>query len=268
MQATIHEQAAQAAWELEGVRRSVERYREAAKAADPLTLAPGKALVRGVVTPLIAAIRGLQDASAEALSTPGRQPEYAWPLQVIEPEKAAVIVLSVACRAGLRMVEKVAGNSLGGTLAAHAKEIAGALRDQLHYDRWVASERQLNKEAARSQVEGHKDRLYALQKRYPTLDRRVWRKWAAKLELAALAEWDEKQAIVLGSALLRLLCDVAPDKFVIEERKTAVGVQYVLGVTEQVREVMNDVTQRAEVARPLLMPMICPPNPWQYEGTQ
>lgn len=264
MQPSIHELAHQAEWEMEGTRRAVERYREAELVADPMSLAPGKALVRGVVGPLIAALIVKRDEAADALaSAGGRPPLYAWSIQVVDLEKAAVIALNVAVRT--LSGEHDHNGMKTASITSSAKVIAGALRDQLEYDRWVVAEEQRNAEAKRAKVEKHEDRLKALKLRYPNMDRRVWKKWAAKLELAAAADWNEEDAIQLGTMVLHLLCEVAPDRFTKSEKPTNGGVQYVLGVTEEVRQVMNDVRERAEVARPLLMPMLCPPLPWKYE---
>lgn len=260
---SIHDLHHQAQWEIEGTRRAVERYRDASLEADPMTLAPGKALIRGVVGPLIAAIEAAKVEATDALASPGGAPLWAWPIQVINAPQAAVITLNVAVRC-------VSGGTLsksGGVAAgvtASAKNIAGAIKDQLEYERWSAKQTQANAEAARSKTLDHADLLKALRLRYPSLDRNVWRRWRAKLELAGLAEWDERAAVGLGSMLIKLLVTTAPDRFVIRERPTNGGVQYVLGCTEAVMVVMNDVRERAEVARPMLMPMLVRPNPWRY----
>ena len=268
MQPTIHELAHQAAWEMEGVRRAIVRYEEAEDEADPMTLPPGKALIRGVVGPLKAAIEAQRDEVADTLAAPGRQPLWAWPLQVVDPAKAAVIVLNAAVTAVLVKQCSSAGAPMKtNSVTTTALRIAETLLDQLEYDRWCAAEEQRNAEAKRSKVADHQDRLRALKLRYPNLDRRVWSKWRAKLEIAATVEWSKEECLGLGTMLIALLCKVAPDRFVVEERVLRGGyTQYVLTPTESVLEVMRDVRERALVARPMLMPMLCPPIPWRYEA--
>ena len=301
---TIHDLAAQAEWEMEGVRRAVVRYEEAEAEADPMTLPPGKALVRSVVGPLAARISQLRDEAADSASTHGRPGgartlTHTWPLQLVDPMKVAVIVLSVACQATVSRGNGAQGATQNSAIPMTAQRIAGALRDQVEYDQWeheealrneeassgfqayakeelvairaahpkapLGSLQKLAKAAARKGVPKHENRLKALQLRYPNLDRRVWAKWRAKLELARVS-WSEVESIAIGTALIRALVDVAPEKFVIAERPLSGGVQYFLDTTPEVREVMNDVRERAMVARPLLMPMICPPVAWSYDA--
>ena len=267
MTPTIHDLAEQAEWEMEGVRRAIARYEEAEAEADPMMLPPGKALIRGVVGPLAVRIEALRNGAIERARSPvGREPNYTWPLQLIGPKPAAVIVLSNACTAtsSSRTGGGAFGASTGSSITLLAQRISAGLRDQIEYERWSAAEEQRNKEAKRSKAAGHEDRLRALKLTYPNLDRRVWARWRAKLELAR-EKWSEVESIAIGTALIRALVDVAHDRFVIAERPMNGGVQYFLDTTESVREVMSDVRERAMVARPLLMPMICPPIPWRYE---
>ena len=260
---SVHDFDRQAKWEIEGTRRAAARYREiefgvdGKPPADFTTLPPGKALIRGVVKPLVAAIKARQAELLLAAMAPGRAPADAWPLQVVCPEKAAVITLMSAVRG-------VGGRKGDGTVKtasvlAVATSIAASIRDQLQYDQWCQTEKDANT-AAPPKV----DRLKALQIAYPNLDRRSWAKWARKLDLAALGDWDEATAITMGSNLIQLLVTTVPDRFAIVSLKAAFGVQYALTTTEEVRVVMADVRERAEVAWPAMMPMLIPPLPWAY----
>ena len=74
----IHDLHRQAQWEMEGTRRAVARYREiefgidGKPPADPTTLPSGKALMKGVLKPLIAAITARQVELAETHTRAGR----------------------------------------------------------------------------------------------------------------------------------------------------------------------------------------------------
>ena len=265
---SIHDLADQAEWEMEGVRRAVVRYEEAEadalRAGEAMALPPGKALIKGVIGLLIARIVELQNEATDIAQANSRLKPHAWHIQVIDPTKAAVITLSAACSATTRPSGAMGSGGSQDALPAVAKRISAGLRDQLEYDRWEAAEEQRNKEAKRSKVEGHQDRLKALKLRYPDLSRRAWHRWRQKLELAR-ETWTELEEVAVGTALLKALADVAPDRFLIAERPINGGVQYFLDTTPAVREVMADVRERAMVSRPLLMPMICPPIPWRYE---
>ena len=258
----IHDLHRQAQWEMEGTRRAVARYREiefgvdGKPPADPTTLPSGKALMKGVLKPLIASITDRQVELAETHTRAGRPPIDAWPTLAICPEKAAVITLMSACR---RVGGRNAGYDSHACIPIIAKSIAESIRDELHYEGWCQREQSANK-AKPPKI----DRVKALRLSYPNLDRRTWAKWVKKLDIAALGEWDEKTAITMGANLIHLLVTVAPDRFFITSRKIALGVQYVLSATPSVHEIMQDVAERAQVARPVHMPMLIPPLPWRY----
>lgn len=286
---SIHDLARQADWELEGVRKAIERYHADAarhwvdaagvshtQEVDPMTLSPGRALVRGVMKPLLASLRLKRAESLTALtaSRAGRPPIWAVPLQVLTDdlmlEKTAVITLNTAVR-GVCSLTSHAEAGLGfSSITACSWRLAEALRDQLEYDRWSREESEKDKEAAGQ--EGYKSRLDALRYTYPNMDRRTWSKFCAKLEQARNGDtWDadpkvKTVRVAVGALLLHCLVEAAPGKFKLGQiARKGGGHQAVLEVTSEMQEVLNDVRERAEVARPLLMPMICEPLPWRYD---
>jgi hypothetical protein len=76
--------------------------------------------------------------------------------------------------------------------------------------------------------------------------------------------WTTREQVAVGVALLTLLTRVAPQHFGVELRFTAKNKQtYVLTLAPETRDMLNDLEDRAAVARPLLLPMRIPPNPWR-----
>jgi hypothetical protein len=287
---SIHDLARQADWELEGVRRAIQRYREDTcrtwtdaegkthtKDLDPMTLPPGRALVRGVVKPLIEALKLKREEAAERMtaSGKGRPPVWAAPVVALTStemlEKTAVITLNCAVRGVCSLTSHLDVGGSFATVTACALRLSEALRDQLEYDRWSREEAAEDKAMAGD--EDYKSRLKALRYTYPNLNQRTWSKFCAKLEQARNGDtWDEDPKVktvrtAVGALLLHCLVEAAPTKFKLGQLpRRGGGFQTILEVTPEAREVLNDVRERSEVARPLLMPMIIPPLPWAYES--
>ena len=261
MNPSIHDLAREAEWEMEGVRRGVLLYEKAAKVADPTSLPPGQALMRGMVGPLSKTIIAARDKALDSIGAPGRKPTYVWPLTVLDPLEAAVITLTSAVRG---VSGRTSATTKTDTITAISRTISEGLRDQLQHNRWAAQQKTTNAEAKKLETEGHKNLILALKRRYPNVTQVVWRSWVAKLEVAEVEEWEEKEWLPLGGLLIRLLCQAAPDRFELGARPANGGVQHVLVISPTVAELMADIEQRAMVARPRLMPMICPPIPWTY----
>ena len=139
MTLTADETYAQVRWEQEGVNRGIARYREAALVSDPSTLPPGQAMLRAVVPPLVKAITEAQ-ASLQ-LTGAGRREEWGWLIQLLSPEKLAVLTASHL----LRITE-----GAGGQTMQLARSLGSACRLQVEMDRWVKDSmaaRKLKREA-------------------------------------------------------------------------------------------------------------------------
>lgn len=255
----------QAHWEMEGVRVATERYREAALTADPTTLPPGSRLLRMVMKPLIPALRDAQSEGMEAIQQGGRYAAWAWPLQLFSGDKAIEKLAVIAVTVGLRV--SMTEGRIASSVASQSRLLYQALRDQIEFDSWELAAEQAKKEAKRLKTEDFEDLLGRLNRRYPTLDRRVWARWRAKLELARDAPWSEDTVCQVGACLFALLIKAAPAVFRLDERPLGGGhTVYSLKLTEGALELLQDLTARAEVARPLLLPMVCRPNPWRYSN--
>ena len=251
----------QVAWEMEGVRRAVARYREAEKSADPLSMPPGRRLLAEVCKPLIAGITAKQEEAKERIASKVRQPLWLWPIQMVDAEKLAVLTLASALGSDVVALKKGVG------IPTQAKDLASRIRDEVEHDRWVAEQEHANATAKKLKSEGHTDLLRALKKTYPNLDRKSWARWRTKVEALREQPWEEGVAVSLGTCLFTILIEVAPTRFEMGSRPASGGVQYYLRCTQECRDTMADLTARAEVGRPQLMPMIIPPNPWRYDET-
>ena len=251
---------AEARWETEGTRRAAQRYREAAAANDPAALPSGQKLLREVVPPLTEAIVQLQLKGADMLaSRGGRAALWAIPIQLLDAGALAVITVTSALNASSDPFSPSAAAS------AVMETISTAVRDELDYRSWVKAQVAAKKAAREAQDWSHVDAAANFKARFPNADRRTWRRFRRKLELAEM-EWDKETGIQLGGALLSALLETAPGRFELASRPLLKGrTQNYVKLSGDTVEMLKDIETRAEVARPMLMPMLMPPIPWAYE---
>ena len=241
----------EARWEMEGVRRAEKRYRKAAEATDAASLPSGQRMLREIVPPLIEAIREAQSEGLEKIGN-GRLCKWCWPIQLLEPDRLAVITVVNALRA-------VTGPNTETTrLPGVGMALADSIRDEIEYLRWM-------KEQGKAEP-GERDVLDAFKRTYPAPNRAVWSRWRRKVQAARCEPWEKEVQLALGVHLVHLLCKVAPDRFsVVEEPRAGnVGNVKCLEASQATMELMSDIETRAALARPRLMPMIIPPKPWRY----
>ncbi len=263
---SIHALHAQALWETEGTRRAVFRYREAAASKEPHELPGGRRLLRECVPNLVTAIRLGQDEAKELLASEGRTPLWAWPLMLCDAEELAVITVCTTLRA-------VGGPATDGNRSASAISscamIARVAQEQLGFDHWVEEQKKVNKVAKEAkgdpEAEPHRDLLKALRNAHPDVDRRTWAKWRKKLEITKADPWDKAVCLAFGGWLLDALERTSEGRIKVAQRAISGGrTEAYVALSAETEELLRDLDSRAEVARPLRMPMLIPPIPWSY----
>jgi DNA-directed RNA polymerase len=243
---------AQAEWEVEGTNRAIRRYRDAATHKELHELPAGQQLMRELVPPLTAVIQQAQQDAVDLLLTrgaPGNRTQ-SWALQLVPADVMAVITVA-------RTLMSYGGGE-APSITPLAISVASEVRAQVEYDRWLAGP-----EDGNNPLDKH---LRFLAQKRPEATPRAWRRWRAAVLPVREQRWAKSTKVLLGTTLLHLLASSAPHRFTIAMRHRPGGLtQLVLEMTEATLEEMTDRNTRAEVGRPMLMPMLIPPNPWQYE---
>jgi DNA-directed RNA polymerase len=171
-------------------------------------------------------------------------------VQEFTPEVMAITAVCCAMRA-LSMTSEVGYRTNGGLASRICLSIGARLREQMEYDRYARSDH---------------PSLAAFASRYPEVNRRVWARWRRKLREVREAPWPLPVVQATGGLLLRRLCDVAPDRFTLSLEAVGRGHRAaVLLLSQETVEMLNDIEERAAVARPMLLPMRVPPIPWRYQ---
>lgn len=245
----------EARWETAAVERAVARYREFSATRDPSELPPGRRVLAETVGPVSARISAMLDEAATG--SKGAPPGWHAPLLLFEPDVTAFVAVSTALRSS-----PVEQSRVGQTLPIYSRRVCAVLRDQADHDRFVRESRKAGKQGDTE--------AGALLRRWercnPQADRRAWGRFAARLEGARSAKWAEEIRYEIGGALARALAEAAGDWF--EVGRVGLGPEqrrpmHIL-LTPHAVERMLEVEARAEIARPILLPMLIPPNPWRY----
>lgn len=257
---SVGEIQAQMAWEVAGTQKAITLVREAVAASrremvgghgaggrNIAELPAGQRILFRTVPALIAAIEECLRGPEAALDVK-RPRTWAWVLSQLEPEQLAVITVITALRSE---------GDEGSASLPLAKSVASAVRDQLSYNAWAGDG-------------ANKAALKRLQRRYPDVDRRTWKAWAQKVKAPVEPQWPQAYSVAVGAQLLGLLLQACPDYFTEETVKTftsGLKTQAVIRLTEEARLAMADAESRAQMSRPGLLPMICPPTPWTRKDT-
>lgn len=265
MEVSAYDLARQARWETEASRRAQKRYEEATaqarKYGDVASLAPGQALLRRVVPPLIKLVKAAQAEAQEALGIANGKPSsWCWPMLLLPADRIAFIAVAVALRCETRAQTPM------GTVPMLADAFMRHVREEAEYQDWLGQQAEANKLAKASGDEEHHDLLAALRRTYPNLDRKAWARWSKKVKALRSETWDKVTvSIPFAGKLIELLVQAAPDMCAVVTKNIDRGrTQVTLELTETARKMMDDVDQRAAVSRPLRLPMLCPPRKWVY----
>jgi hypothetical protein len=239
---------AQARWETIGCERAARQYRQGLRGKALAETAGGKSALRQLIEPLEKAVKVLQSQIANP-PTGQRALAYLTPLLLLPADKIAVIGLTTSFRT---QVDRPPEGDVLGTIRATVLSIGTAIRLQIDFDAWKA--------AAPEEI------VSAVQRRFPDLNVRQWRRLQDRLDGAIKTIWETDQRYRIGGAVLKCLLDALPTWFSQSTKTTRDGrSEGILVLSESASEFLHDRAIRAEVARPLLFPMICPPIPWAYE---
>lgn len=245
----------QAAWEVAATERAVARYREAVATRDPAELPPGRRVLAETVGPVADVLERRLDEVVRG----GKGKPRPWQdaLLLFDPDVVAFIAVATALRSS-----PLAQSRVGQTVLHFSKRVCAALRDQADHDRWLRETRKAAEEDPQARaLLGRWKRLH------PQADRRAWTRFAGRLEGARSARWSEPARVEVGGMLAQALAEGAPRWFEVArigEDPREEWRPVCVALTDHAVERMADVEARAEVSRPLMLPMIIPPNPWRY----
>jgi hypothetical protein len=254
LQPTALQLEQQAKFEVEAFEQGVSRFREALLTRDLSELTAGQRLLREIVPGLSEAITKARAEAVERIGDrTGQPPQWAWPIQLLD-DPAKIAVITLGCILAMRKLthdeDRYRPTLQSTAVTPLAREISKAIQLQVEYDKWAGDNPDLEKR---------------LKARYPTVHRNVWRRWRVKVEALRAEPWEAGAEVTLGAHLIHLLVETAPTRFVIEKITLRGKPTTHLTISEATIELISDVTTRGEIARPFLMPMVCPPIPWRYE---
>jgi len=246
----------QARWEVEGFRRAAAEYERSRATADPSTLPSGQRILREVVPPLEARILMAQrEALKFSASRGAANHPWAVPVQLLDADVLALITVCGALRGVL-----VESDGVDVPVTSLAFSLAASVQDEVNFRAWIKDHRDQRKEDG-----SLRDLEAAFYRAYPNPDRRAWRQWRRKMDIAVSEQWDNHVRLHTGAALLAWLFEVAPSRFEKFERWEDGRRKLCLKLSADTVQQMNDIEQRKALVRPRMMPMLIPPRDWEYD---
>jgi DNA-directed RNA polymerase len=209
------------------------------------------------VPPLTARIKEAQAEALRITSSRGMPAPWATPVQLLDARVLALITICSALRGVLCESD---GTDAAVTQVAYS--VAASVQDEVNFRTWIKDQRDKRKEDGTL-----RDLEAAFQRAYPNPDRRAWRQWRKKMEIAVATPWDNRTRLHLGAALLQWLLEASPrfEKF---ERREEGRTKLCLRLSTETAQMMHDLEQRRALVRPRMMPMLIPPRDWEYEDDE
>lgn len=259
----------QAEWEVAAVNRAITKYHEAKRHMATHELPPGAQALVETVGPVSEVIAKKQKEFGGP-AQPGPAALWKFAFLLSPPDVLSAVGIITALR-----TSTTPGGRVGVSVMQYSRWVASVLKDQHDHDFWVADLEAKQRAAVRDAKaagkapnEVREDALVRrFRKQFPDGDRKGWAKFAGKMEIARSSKWSGEMTTQVGACLAQCLADGAPEWF--EVIRSGVGHAHLwplcLCLTPRAVERMADMDVRAEVARPMLLPMIIPPIPWKYE---
>lgn len=256
----------EARWELEAIQLGVERFQQQEKEKEEGDRASGRMVMRETVEP----VAKLIEERLVEKDGPGFPPPWRVLLSGASSEVLSVIAVGVA----LRTKNLPGTDRRGQPLPTFNGRIAHAVRDQRDFDRWSSEQRKAAREQDKEERAAEPADV-ALQ-RFERMNQgkrnrsRAWARFVERMEIARTADWSPNDEHSVGTFLAGALVEAAPKWFAVEEvgAKKSAHAPMCLVLTDYAVGRMADSEDRASVARPMLLPMLVPPNDWRYSAGQ
>lgn len=250
-------------WEASAAERGARRYHEAAAGLTLDQTPPGLSILRdampGVIAEVTAAMEEAKTGIAEGGA--GRQPFWWWAINMLPPEQTAALALR--CLLAGSPKERELGNQR--SLATMALGVATQMHQQIDFEQWKLTQREATK-AAKRKGEDVPDLVAALKSRTKRVDTKAWRRWSQKIKRVAMEPWSTDEKLLIGAKIVECTVRGAGGWFEIGLVRVAGGkTQRRIWLTPLAVTALEDMSQRAALAAPLRLPMLCPPRAWRYE---
>lgn len=255
-------------WETTCTERGVVRYhstlerrvksRDGTERREPAALGDTQAglwVMNDMVRCILPAMRQAREDAITRItdSTRGLMPEWTWLLPMLSAEKLTVIGVRTILTSPVRE-----DKGIGRPALSICTQIGTAIRDECEFEQWRTDSRNAFKEG-RSKV----DLAKVLQSRVKTVDRRRFARWRKKIAEIERLDWSREHCIQLGGRVLDVCIEFGGRWFEFRDIIIRGRTERRVVLSDVARVALEDHHSKLEVSRPYLLPMRCPPVPWQ-----
>jgi len=252
-------------WENHQIEEGVRKYHAALADKTTNETKGGKRLLQAAMPNTIVAIQdAYKVAEAELMAAGGNKANWLFLIGMVNEEQAAAITLN-------SVFKHVATPDHQLTLTTLAKNIGGALREQLMFENWKKQEKDKIEEHnadPSNEVTYHKSFAELLIARAKgNITRPKLARWKKKFDTYQNVDWGTDQ-VVIGMKLLELAIEANPEVFEYKMRHIKGKKQRLLSLTENAWAALSGVNDGAAYDTPLLLPTLIQPLEWHFENGQ
>ncbi len=212
-------------------------------------------LYSDILPGMIQRITELRNEAVLYVNEPPRGGRFAWgmiPLAILTPEQTAVITLR-----GI-LADEYSDKALAKKLTSAELKIGSMMFTQLEFEDWKCAEQQRAKDE--EDYQSRYKKLIHFLKGQPVTAKN-WGRFMSKFQQTRTKK-DRNHMIQLGARLVQVAIEEGKGWFevgMIFERGNGCKV---IKFTDEALAALKDQQEHAELQKPMLRPMLCPPRPW------
>jgi DNA-directed RNA polymerase len=251
-------------WENHAIDEGVAKYNALKESKTMEATTGGQKLLKQAIPQLIEGIKEAWSDVEKALYSPtsGGKDNWVYMIGLVSAEQAAVITLNKA-------IQSCSNQDQGreGIVRPLTKEIGKQIRQQVKFENWKETEKELLKEHNFSCGEGETRRKskaqYLIEQAKGQITRPKLARWEKKFESYKNIEWGEDEYNI-GAKLLDILVTYCPEFFEYKTIKTRNKQERKFIMTDEAWNTYVISEETAELQRPFLLPTLIKPRDWKY----
>lgn len=215
-----------------------------------------RVLYQDILPGLTARVTKMRDEAAQYAYEPPRGGRFDWgslPLAVLHPEQTAVITLRGV------LSDEYSDRALAKKLTSASLKVGSMMFTQLEFEDWKARENEREKEE--EDYRSRYKQLVTFLKGQPVTQKNFAR-FMTKFEQVRLKK-DRNAMISLGTRLVHALIEEGRGWFEVGSIYSKGTSTKVIKFSDEALAALKDQREHAELQKPMLRPMLCPPKPWR-----
>ena len=215
---------------------------------------PGRKIFAELMTVLIPPIEEAKKEAEDSITSGGRgvKKMWKWLILGVPADKLAYILI----RAILSV--KMHKMTLGRKASGVALEVGSAVKMQTECEIFLSQSKD------KADTEGGVDVAKLLLQRAKNMNARQWDNWRRRLDEIEMLDWKREWKIHIGAKLLDIAVTHGGGFFILKYQFYRNKTTRMIYLSDICRAMIDDVNTDLQINTPVLRPMLCRPDPWQW----